>query len=188
MEEIWRDIPNCNGYQASSFGRVKNSHKGNILGKENGKRTNLRICGKSIQKAWFVAMAFQDICGEWFPGAFVDHIDTDKTNNRPENLRWVKGQKGNMENTKTRDNIRRSKIGNKNALKHKLSQEAKNIIAEKKGKKVGQYSLDGILISTYPSTKEAWRQTGINQSNINQCCLNRPHYHTAGGFIWQFIS
>lgn len=187
MEE-WRDIPGFEGYQASTLGRVKNSLKDNILGKENGNRVNLRICGKSIQKAWFVAMAFQDICGEWFPGAFVDHIDTNPTNDKPENLRWVLGQKGNMSNNQTKVKMSLSAKGNKNHLGHHHTKETKDILKEKKGKKVEQYTKEGELVASYLSTKDAERQTGINQSNINQCCLNRPHYHTAGGYVWKFIS
>lgn len=36
-----------------------------------------------------VAFAFPEICGEYFEGAVVDHLDWDHTNNVPENLRWV---------------------------------------------------------------------------------------------------
>lgn len=187
MNEIWRDIPEFEGYQASTLGRVKN-RKGTILGKYSGKRVNLRICGKSIQKAWFVAKTFPEICGEWFPGAFVDHIDTDPANDNPTNLRWVKGNKENMANSITRDKCRKSKYGNKNHLGHQHTEETKLKLAEIKGKKVEQLTKSGEVVAIYLSTKDASRQTGVNQSNINQCCLNRPHYHTAGGYLWRFIS
>lgn len=146
MEE-WRDIPGFEGYQASTLGRVKSLSKRiwngktyfiskeKIIGSNNGERVNLRICGKSIQKAWFVAMAFQDICGEWFPGEFVDHIDTNPSNDRPENLRWVKGQKGNMSNNQSRVKMSLSAKGNKNHLGHHHTKKKQKIYSKRKKEK-----------------------------------------------------
>ena len=42
---------------------------------------------------------------------------------------------------------------------------------------VHQYTLDGTYIKTYPSAKEAARQTGLAQSNISRCCN--------GGFLYK---
>lgn len=39
---------------------------------------------------------------------------------------------------------------------------------------------------TYMSTREAERQTGINQSHISQCCRGVYGRKTAGGFHWMF--
>lgn len=54
-----------------------------------------------------------------------------------------------------------------------------------KGKAVGQYTLDGILIQVYISIAEASRNTNISSSSIKQCCHNK--YSTAGHYIWKFM-
>ena len=188
MEEIWREIPGFEGYMASTLGRIKNSSTRKILAQNTSSRAHCKIKGKSIQKAWFIAITFPEICGEHFPGAWVDHIDTDPTNDKPENLRWVDGQTGNMNNETTRKNLSACKKGNKCRLGHHHTSETKLKLSEVKGKKVEQLTQSGEVVAVYLSTKDASRQTGVNQSNINQCCLNHPHYHTAGGFVWRFIS
>ena len=42
----------------------------------------------------------------------------------------------------------------------------------------------GELLATFPSTHEAGRVTGINQSNISQCCMGNRK--SAGGYIWRY--
>ena len=55
-------------------------------------------------------------------------------------------------------------------------------------KPVEQYTLDGKYITTYKSTCEASRQTGIEQSNIVYCCNNHPRYKHAGCFQWKYVN
>lgn len=56
-----------------------------------------------------------------------------------------------------------------------------------KSKKVLQISVQtGEIVGTYSNAVEAARLTGLKQSNINNCCLNKKHYKTAGGFVWQY--
>lgn len=55
-----------------------------------------------------------------------------------------------------------------------------------KSKPVCQYALDGRLLNTYKSAVDAARQTGINRQSINNCCLGRTGYKSAGNFIWKF--
>lgn len=52
-------------------------------------------------------------------------------------------------------------------------------------KQVYQYTLDGELVAIYPSTMEAARQTGFNQSLICACCLGKRKTHK--GFIWSYV-
>ena len=49
-------------------------------------------------------------------------------------------------------------------------------------KSVSQYSINGILIATYNSVKEAFLNTRIR--HISSCC--REERKTAGGFIWKY--
>jgi len=107
-EEIWKDIPNYEGYyQASSFGRVrsldrtvefsdgrKRFYKGRIIkGNVDGdgyRRTTLRGdgIGRQLNFSQLVAMTF---LGHEPNGhtLVVDHINGDKSDDRVENLRIV---------------------------------------------------------------------------------------------------
>lgn len=64
-----------------------------------------------------------------------------------------------------------------------MSASSKGVPNDKNGKKVGQY-LNGELMRTYSSVREAERQTGIRwignaaRSNFKK---------SAGGFFWQYI-
>ena len=49
---------------------------------------------------------------------------------------------------------------------------------------VNQYTLDDKLITKYPSTIEAQKQTGIWQGNISSACMGRNK--TAGGYKWEY--
>ena len=105
MEEVWKDIKNYEGYyQVSNLGRVKhlnynskkelNNHtvikdihsqtknsRGYYCIKSNKKDERIEI---SIHRS--VAQAFPEICGEWFDGCVVHHIDGNKENNVASNL------------------------------------------------------------------------------------------------------
>lgn len=89
----------------------------------------------------------------------VEHINTIKTDNRAENLRWCT-RKGNMENPITRK---------------RMSESAK--------KKVYQYTKDGELVKIYNSTIET-EQYGFMQANVSACCRGIRKTHK--GFRWSF--
>ena len=56
-----------------------------------------------------------------------------------------------------------------------------------KSKEVGQYDLKtGELIKFYGSTREAYKETGVNYSSISQCCNNNINYKHAGGYKWKY--
>ena len=51
-------------------------------------------------------------------------------------------------------------------------------------RKVSQYSLEKILLETYPSIKNASQKTGVRQDSISACC--RGKQKTSGGYIWRY--
>lgn len=42
------------------------------------------------------------------------------------------------------------------------------------------------VIKEFPSVREVQRQLGFNHTNISKCCLNKPHFKTAYGYIWKY--
>lgn len=105
-DEIWRDIPTYEGlYQVSNFGRVKslgrfgyNLFLGRYWRRERilrpHKHSNgyidVELCKDGIKTKFLVHRL---VARAFIPNPenkpLVDHIDTDRTNNRAENLRWV---------------------------------------------------------------------------------------------------
>lgn len=157
--EIFRSINNYEGlYEVSNLGNVKSIERTYIGGYgavcyTGGKllkphynqyrqnRATVVLCKDGKTKSHFisilVARAFPEICGEWFEGCEVDHIDCDPTNNKAENLRCVT-KKENMNNPLTRKHIsegadreaRSERMkGDRNPAKHYTDEWRKNISA-----------------------------------------------------------
>ena len=192
MEEIWKDIKGCEGiYQISSFGRVRSldrvvtysdgrtqKHPGTILklaiNNKNYASAHLYHNSKVTQVlvSRLVAEAFPEICGEWFDGCVVDHIDTNTLNNAASNLK-VTTYSGNNLNPITRKRNSEAKKGKVNATS-----------VEKLSKWVIKLSKNNEILHFYRSTMDAQKRTGINNANISSCCLGKRK--TAGGFCWKY--
>lgn len=199
MTEIWRDIKDYEGlYQISNLGKVKSLINNIILqplikGKGYFRvilHKNNEIRNYVIHR--LVAETFPDFV-DWSDGAKgksfeelqVHHKDGKKYNNCSDNLMWCTSKE-------------HSRYGNhiENCTKwlkgHTVSNETKEKLSKAhtnhpdKSKPVEQYTKDMVFVAEYPSTKEAERQTGINNAHINAVCKHKPHYHTAGGYIWKF--
>ena len=204
----WKKIKDFETYSISDDGDVRNDKTRRILKKcknekgyeyvtlcKNGKAKNFKIHR-------LVAIAF-------IPNPLglpcIDHINSIKTDNRVENLKWCT-HKENNNNPLTRKNNSKSKKNMSKETKQKmseahkgkhLSKETKQKMSEAKkgenhpmwnnGKKV-------ICITTgkiYESIREAERQTGIAQPNITKCC--KGIYESAGKdengnkLVWKYL-
>lgn len=95
----------------------------------------------------------------------INHIDLDKTNNKVENLEWVS----------YKENNNHSNHNEKMGLSHE-----KPVIKINKNNKS--------KIEEYGSIRKAAKSNNIKETNISAVCLRKPHYHTAGGYIWRFKS
>lgn len=201
--EKWRDIPGFNGkYQVSintKEGKCRSlnlySHKEpKLLSNNPCKRDGrikwvLRKDGKSItqQAAVWIALAYPELVeGDYFPGAQIDHIDTDRLNNHPSNLRWT-DCKGNQNNPLTKKHKSVALKGRtiSTETREKMSALFKN--NSYSSTPVKQYTKAGILVTDYPSINEAHRNVPkASATAISRCCRKCPKYRTAGGFKWEY--
>lgn len=169
---------------------------------------NWNISGVVKQAAVWIAITYPELVqNEYFEGAEIDHIDTDPLNNHPSNLRWVT-HKQNENNPLTRQHISDSNIGRKLSYEHvrkivaihkgvPLTEEHKQKIGQSlKGKLVNradaskpveQLTKDGASIRTYESAAQAARETGLNKSNICNCCRGVKYVKSVGGYIWRYV-
>lgn len=110
MEEIWRYISGFNGeFMVSNLGRVKSTDR-TILSRNRFSSFEKKVTGRFLKQhkrgkyyqvviTWhdkhynyavhrLVAFAFPEICGAYFDGAVVNHLDENPENNIAENLEW----------------------------------------------------------------------------------------------------
>lgn len=185
MEEIWKDIKGYEGvYQISNLGNVKSVEryrKGNSGSKVfvsekilkpsivNGYVRYFLCTGEHGKiKNYFVhRLVYEAFVGEIPDGMQVNHINEDKTDNRPENLNLMTPKENTNWGTRTE------------RVKGKL-------INGKLSKPVLQYDLDGTFIKEWPSIKEIQRQLGLSTTSIGDCCLNKIHNKTAYGYKWKY--
>lgn len=103
----------------------------------------------------------------------VDHINTDRGDNRVENLQWVTHTENNL------NPITRKRLSECKTLA-RMSEETKR----KRSRAVVQYDKDGNCLAEFWGLKEAQRQTGVLYVGISTCC--RGITRTAGGYIWKY--
>ena len=97
----------------------------------------------------------------------ANHKDENKANNCVDNLEWM------------------TPVDNTNygtGLKRRTEKQINNAY---RSKPVIQYDLNFNKINTYPSIKEAERQTGCANSNIALAC--KETYRTVGNSYWRYI-
>lgn len=180
MEEVWKPIYGFEGmYDISNFGRLysypRNTTKGGYTyGNDSGKgylHKNLWKNGKGTLKGMhkWVWLTFVGPIPE---GYDVHHKDHNKHNN----FVYV-NEDGSVDLEKSNLEL---VPHNKHYIEH--IEDIKNANC----KPVLQYTLDGEFVAEYPSLTEAGKQIGISNNHICNCCNNKPHYKTAGGYIWKY--
>ncbi len=165
--EFWMDIPGYEGlYQASTYGRVRSyprkCTKGIILkaGKASNGYYTVSLGGvKTVP-------VHRLVCDTFLPNPenkpCIDHKDTNRLNNRIENLQYVTYAENNSNPTTTQ----------------KLS-----LYHDRLKKTVYAYTKDGVLLGTYKSMKEASRVFGTQSSKISRCA--RGLMKTTAGVVFR---
>ena len=204
MEEIWKDIEGYEGlYQVSNLSRVRALEKVVIC--STGRKCVLKE-HILIQNSSFYGYKGVDLTKNGKRKKFlihrlvakafipnpenkpeIDHINTNRSDNRIENLRWVTSSE-NMRNPITRAKWRES-IAN-------MSEESKQHIREGNKKRRGkgnkfsravtQYTLEGVFIRNWESCHWAGKELNIHSSTITRCANGKRL--SAGGFKWQFLN
>ena len=174
-EEIWKDIPGYEGeYKVSNMGNVYSIIKHRLSSLMLNKTLGylfVNLHGKNYRVHRLVALTF-------IPNPenkpYIDHINTIKTDNRVENLRWCTP----MENThnpisftKMVEAIKKANIG-------------KFGIKNGKHKKVYQYNKDGTFIKEQDSISDAARFYNTDRSNIVCNCKGKTRHSV--GFLWSY--
>lgn len=127
MKEEFRKIPGLQHYWINKEGTVIReaytifgNYKNPAQNKRTFKEKNIKLSTSNNGYEYFlarpenkvqqvhvcVAKAFPEICGEWFEGCAVDHLNTIRTDNRAENLK-VGTYKDNSNNPLTLTKLRK---------------------------------------------------------------------------------
>lgn len=101
-----------------------------------------------------VAKCFPEVCGEWFDGCCVHHIDHNRSNNIATNLQ-VMSLSAHM----------------------RLHMEEDGVT-----KTVTAYDREGNIVNTYDSMMDAERETGVSYAHISAVCKGKRK--SAGGMFW----
>lgn len=168
MEE-WRDVPGYEGlYKVSNIGRVKSLNY-NHTNKEKILDTFLvrnYVCINLWRNRRFKQVKVHRIVYEAFIGPIpkgmqVNHINENKTDNRPENLNLMTPK----ENVNWGTGIKRR--------------------AKLKNKIIEQYDLDGNYIRDWPSQTELVKYLNVSTAaHISECCHGKRL--KAHNYIWKF--
>ena len=175
-KEIWRDIPEFEGYQVSNLGRVKSLKRF-----RKGKNDSLASVKERILKPLINSIGYYQVGlyknskvrfylvhrfvweafnGQIPEGYEVNHINEIKSDNRLENLNLMTHK----------ENMNYGSRTERSAKKH--------------SKVVLQFTLDNILVKEYPSANQVERELGFAQPNISSCCNGK--YKQAYGYIWKY--
>ena len=164
LEEFWEDINDKMGlynYEVSNLGKIRNKNTMYIL-KAKPKKDGYIILYLSLGNKIKKSISVHRICLTTFifnddeEKIVIDHINRNKTDNRISNLRW-------------------SSYSDNNKNKEVLSI---------KGKKIEQYSLDGVLIKVWNKTTDACKELNIKNQSISAVLKNKQK--TAAGYIWKY--
>ena len=194
MEQV--DIKNFEDYQITDDGRVWSKKRNKWLKPIHYKKTgyfHVNLCKDGVH---YTKRIHRLVAETFIPNPdnkpCIDHINTVKTDNRVENLRWCT-HKENTNNPITRvkmenvwkDYERNKKISSKKRSEQfKIKNKERQINRQDLSKKVIQCTLDGEIVGVYSSTMEAERVNGFCHSGISKVCKGVSK--TYKGFKWSY--
>lgn len=188
--EIWKPVKDYPNYMVSSIGRVKSLNysrtgKEKILKLSKNKKGYLKVdlYKDGVRKLFLVSrlVAFAFIPNPKGKPC-IDHIDTNKENNRVENLKWVTN-KENCNNPLSRKHNSEARKGENSGMyghsvtdfmtEEQIEQWKKNLSIANSGKNsipVVQLTLDGEFVREWDSAVQVKKESGFDASAIRKCC------------------
>jgi hypothetical protein len=181
--ETWRDILGYEGlYQISDEGNVKSLDRNVEALSRWGKKRTMFFKGKELEKClgtnnyYHVVLSkdgktntfdihplvWKTFNGDIPEGYVINHKDENKTNNKLSNLELLTIE------------------GNTNYG------TAISRMSKSKAREVYQYTLEGELVATYQSTKEAAQANNYDQSSISACARGKKSCITYKGYKWSY--
>lgn len=205
--EIWKDvvytanseIRDYTGlYQVSNYGNVRSVDRtvvsnigrlcaipGKVLKKRKRERDGYYDVGLYKNGKCHYVMVHKLVASAFVPNPnnlpVVDHINTNKEDNRPENLRWVTV----LDNLMNPLSMAKREPGKEESNRKRL-QTFIEIGAKTAEHITLQFDLNGNLIQEFRSTMDVQRKLGFSASSIARCC--RGVKPTAYGYIWRYKS
>ena len=222
-DEIWKEVTLMGKIiMVSSYGRIK-GFKGRLVKlykSSNGYLVFKYWNGKHVENKLVHRLVAEAFIPNPDNKTELDHIDTDRTNNRIDNLRWVtrsenclnpitverksRLMKGRVMSDETRRKMSNSRIGNKNSLGYKWTEEQKSKLVGRKykpidyteevrrkisnarksmAKPISQFTSEGVFIAHFSSSREAAEFLNICRRNIDYCISGKQK--TCKGFIFK---
>lgn len=173
MEE-WKIIEDYPDYMISNMGRVKSLkyNKERIRIPTKHKTGYLQI-GLNNNNKYTLHKVHRLVAQAFIPNPenkpHIDHINTDRTDNRVENLRWVTAK----ENSNNLLTIEKHK--NKPLPKSQKHPNSKPIL---------QFTKEGELVKIWNCARDIERELGCSNADISKCC--KGNRKTVYGFIWRY--
>ena len=168
FNEVWKEVVGFEGlYEVSNHGIVRRADtkriKATPLNAYGYPQVSLYKNGKNrlMRVHRLVAIAFVENPNPTMYDC-INHKDENPCNNYFENLEWC-------------DRSYNNNYGSHNTK-----------VAKSHSIPVEQYNLKGQFVKEWVSATEASRELGIPQVAINSCCLRKPKYNQAGGFLWKY--
>ena len=162
MEEF-KKIPSFPGYKISRSGKVLHPEGRLVKWRERGGMRKVHITKKGKRYSKFLGkLVAETFIGNPQNKTFLIYKDGNRLNHHVDNLEWVTHQGNCLHATRTGLNKRTKKLG----------------------KKVIQYTLEGIEVAKYNSLHDAHKTTGINRSSISKVC--HGYLRKTNGFVFKF--
>lgn len=193
-QEIWKPIKGFECfYEISNLGRVRSVDR---IVERNGNEMFIkskvkRLCIKGGY--YYVTLYINGVCKHKYIHQLVaetfipnpqnkpciDHINTNRLDNRIENLRWVT-RKENNNNPQTLLNKKKiDKVEMANKIRHALTQR-KRVNAPRK---VNQYDANGDFVQSFPSLCYTEKALGISRHIIKYAIIN---HRCINGYTFRF--
>lgn len=169
--EVWKPVKGYEGlYKINSDGVVM-GYNNMILKPYKMPNGYLQVClykNQKAEKKYIHRLVAEAFIENPLNLSEINHIDENKENNCVKNLEWC-SHAHNMAH------------GSRKARQVETLQKNKKLL-----KAVDCFHKNGDLFCTFESIKIASQKTGANETSIALCCKGKPHYKTAGGYVWKY--